>query len=449
MYWDRSGIKRRLLRWTLRYAQRSIPFYRDLFSEVPTNGLRLEDFPVVDKSSLNRNLDAHMNLERFPDFSLTTGGSSGETTFIPVSFQELELAFKFGTGLRPGEYMQADQFAGITLHILREDHGILNDAPHGQPLLRLPLEHEGHGKMIRQLLEEGLRVGGRRIPIVEITGGMSKLRRLTAFLLETDFDLRSSMVQSIVVYGRHLSTTWRERFSDLWGARISDRYGLSEFFYDVPIECEECGAFHFSKTHVEIMAADRATPIRDGDGFLVLTSLYPFARLLPRIRYWTNDVVRIRGRCDSEGGEEGTEFLGRADGCILIPSSSSLKAILTSADIIEALEAIPGITGDESLARDFFSDPNRTFKAPFPMRSPAHCLVTDCAPGKVPTTARLLIEASIELGGRNPESVRDDVFNELSRSNPGFLGDAESLGIKFDVEVLPPDGLREKGFRSQ
>lgn len=450
MYWDQVRFKQRLLRITLRYAQQHIPAYSEQFRDIPSGELRLEDFPIVDKATINNDLAAYTNLERFPDFLLTSGGSSGELSIIPGSVDEVEYSHRFNTGMRTGEFYDPSEFDGFTLHLERNDHGTLPNAIHGQPVIACPFYYSVHAKLIRKLLEEGLVVGGRRLPVVNLMGSLGKLKRLTAYLLQTGYDFEDSTVRSVVSYGMHLSEVWRERIFEIWGAETHDRYGLTEFFHDVPTECEECGAYHFAKSHCEVFSPDGAKPICEGAGVLVVTTLCPFVRLMPRIRYWTNDLVQIGPYCETAGGELGVSFLGRFDSCLLIESGSGHEAIFGPSDAIEVLDAIPDLGNNDDWVRDFYLESGESLSAPWPVGAPVHNLKIQSENGR-PARAKLVVEVNFDPTAQpgSAKKMEGEIMERIDQVVPSMIAKAAAHDIEFGVELVPPDGLRAMGLRSE
>lgn len=445
LYWDTKRLKDRLLRRTLRYVCLNVPYYRDLFADREATP-RLDEFPIVDSCAINENLEAHMCLERFPDFYLTSGGTTGSMSLIPGIVDEIEAAHRFQTGVRPGEPVDPTSVPGVVLHLVSHEHGVAPEAQRGQPLMKLPFHHVGHAKLVRRVLEEGIVVGGRRFPVLGLTGTLLKIRRLTAYLSDTDFDPRRTLLSSIICYAFHLSDEWRQRLHGFWGVPVVDRYGLSEFFYDVPIECATCKGFHPRMTYCEFLSPEGREPVSSGDAILVLTSLHPFARILPRIRYWTGDVVRLLTRCEATD-ETSFLFRGRADECVLVNLSGCVEAILSPTEIVEVLDRVPGVRlTDDNYERHFYGQERRYQGERFWPGSPVFDVVDEQADGKT-RHVRLLVEAAfdpaVEVGPA--QELKAEILEGLGATAPAIFG-RRPEGMTFDVEIVLPGALGTRGI---
>lgn len=445
MHWDRRRVKARLLRRTLRYAQQEIPFYRELLAGKSPYALELADFPLVDAARIRWDLESFMTLSRFPDFVLTTGGSTSQLSVIPGTIDEVEAACKFATGLRRCEYLDPNEFEGATIALEGLGHGLIPDVSHGQPTLRLLLYHCGHADLIRGFLETGIRVGGRCIPVIELTGALGKLKILTAYLMAEGFDASRTAVRRLTSYGSHLSELWKERIEKYWGATLRERYGLSEFFYDVPLRCAQCSRFHFSMLIQEFWSPSRHRPVDRGDTVLVLTSLSPFAKVLPRIRYWTGDLVRIGEPCEAAGGETGFDFLGRAHQCLVVATEQEYRAILTALDVRNVLDGIADSVRHDTEGQAFYAEAKRQRKSSISTGVPVYCLQSE-PDNDGPRSVRLLVEVCFDPGADplRTDRVKCEIADGLDARNPTFRDAAEAHGIVFDVDLLPEAGLSRR-----
>jgi phenylacetate-CoA ligase len=168
----------------------------------------------------------------------------------------------------------------------------------------------------------------------------------SARLLELWRDLRPTALFSTITYPLHLAETARDRGVDprdlglaklvvtgepggqvaatrrrmeaLWGATVTDTYGLSDVWGTLAGECEERNGLHFSgqgAALVELVDPERgdAIPIEEGArGELVFTHLYREAA--PLIRFRSRDMAEILG-LDCPCGRTGFRFIvaGRSD----------------------------------------------------------------------------------------------------------------------------------------
>jgi phenylacetate-CoA ligase len=168
----------------------------------------------------------------------------------------------------------------------------------------------------------------------------------SARLLELWRDLRPTALFSTITYPLHLAETARERgvdprdlglaklvvtgepggqvaatrrrMEELWGAAVTDTYGLSDVWGTLAGECEERKGLHFSgqgATLVELIDPETEDPIpieEGARGELVFTHLYREAA--PLIRFRSRDVAQILG-LECPCGRTGFRFTvaGRSD----------------------------------------------------------------------------------------------------------------------------------------
>jgi phenylacetate-CoA ligase len=168
----------------------------------------------------------------------------------------------------------------------------------------------------------------------------------SARLLELWRDLRPTALFSTVTYPLHLAETARERgvdprdlglaklvvtgepggqvaatrrrMEELWGAAVTDTYGLSDIWGTLAGECEEGNGLHFSgqgTTLVELIDPETEDPISIEEGArgeLVFTHLYREAA--PLVRFRSRDVAQILG-LECPCGRTGFRFsvAGRSD----------------------------------------------------------------------------------------------------------------------------------------
>ncbi len=168
----------------------------------------------------------------------------------------------------------------------------------------------------------------------------------SARILELWRDLRPTALFSTITYPLHLAETARERnvdprdlglaklivtgepggqvaatrrrMEDLWGATVTDTYGLSDVWGTLAGECEERNGLHFSAqgaTLVELVDPETGDPIEieaGARGELVFTHLYREAA--PLIRFRSRDVAEVLG-LECPCGRTGFRFTvaGRSD----------------------------------------------------------------------------------------------------------------------------------------
>ena len=122
-----------------------------------------------------------------------------------------------------------------------------------------------------------------------VFGSTTRLARLTQIGSE-HCDLRELGVKMLFVTSEYLSTALRERMSQAWGCSVYQHYGMTELGFGFAVECRAHDGFHFHDGDfiVEVIDPDTGSPITDGEGELVVTTLNRSA--MPLIRYRTGDL---------------------------------------------------------------------------------------------------------------------------------------------------------------
>jgi hypothetical protein len=324
---------------TLDYVRRYIPFYSE--SGGDRRYRDLEDFPVLDSADLARYNHRLYYLENFPDFIATTGGTTSQNRKLLIrNYAELDAAFMECAGGTEGGVPKSEGFNSFTLNLTDFQHGLTLPPRHGQSVVSLPLESGRQLPLLEAILREGLILKGRRIGASRIIGSATKLRALTAYCAAVDAGFVFH-VHELVSTAFYCSQIWRRKIREYWGAELRTAYGLSEFPEVTTICCPECGLYHLPPTvHSEILALHQDTPIVGRPGRLVLTSLLPFRRAMPLIRFDTGDIVEIRPTPSCSIATTGIEFFGREAQVLFNPEET--EVLLTPFDVVDAVEDVLG-----------------------------------------------------------------------------------------------------------
>jgi hypothetical protein len=146
-------------------------------------------------------------------------------------------------------------------------------------------------------------------------------------------------VEAIVTYSVLLTAEIRKRYESIWGARLIDRYALSEVLGGAT-EHFDCGWYHFDPLVIaEVVGTRSLQPVQEGIGILVLTPLYPFQEAQPLIRYWTGDVMEVTHKKSSFPGRIAIRPLGRAINGLL--ASEGDDFLMTPNVLHEVVESHP------------------------------------------------------------------------------------------------------------
>jgi hypothetical protein len=341
---------------TLDYAAANVPYYQSL-RLAGDRSLELGNFPIIDATTVAAAPELFYRLARFPDFVLTTGGTTCHgPVFLPVNYDELDLALRArlertDSARNSDGFLVPERFDGVALHLTDLQHGLLLPPAHGQPVVSLPLEVGRHLPMVHRLLSEGLIVNDVQYPVVELFGSITKLRALTCYCEALVDGVPASDVRRITTMAFHTSDVWCQRLAEYWAARVVTSYGLTEFIQAVAAACPACQGFHLPPTvHAEFLALDLSEPVDDGPALLVLTALFPYRTSMPLIRYNTRDIVELLPICLLTG-TRGFQLHGR-QGSVVVDRG---RVWLTAFDVLDAVDAAqerwPGaVCYDEAVA---------------------------------------------------------------------------------------------------
>lgn len=432
---------------TLSYVRKEIPFYRDLKLPHQNREPSLKDFPLIDKRLVAENLEQFLNLDTFPDFVISSGGTMSNSGAISFRSQdEYEAVHHYFTGANPVHRMDADPDRGCALDIFNNSNGYFWRKPPGWPVLSVSLEQQTHADLVARLLRDGLTVKGRRMTVRHVQGQCGPMRALTGYFESSGIAPTQHGAPSLLVYGSHTSRVWKQRFERVWGCSPFEVYGLSEFSPGASLKCERCGSFHFWTCWPEFLELDSDEPTASGDARLVLTSLLPFARLQPRIRYLTGDIVTVTGRC-IDTGKIGFRFRGRAATSVVTRAGTTLRVLFSERDVLEVVEHFPDIAHQIQTSERQIWETAQVPKPAYAMGYPRFQIEVkgsaDCV-----VTANVLIEVTFDRttqplrGRRLVEHIHALLREEVPGINTAI---AEGrLVLKVTLEDVGALGLRIK-----
>ena len=162
-----------LLNASLKHAITFVPYYGALLLK-DVEDPQLQEFPIINADIVSASPELFYHLDRFPDFVLTTGGttSSGSSKFFLLNYDEADLAFRTNLSLGEGFFFKPESFHGLVLNLTDMQHGLMLPPAHGQPVIILPLEVGRHLPLVIRFLREGLVVKGIRYKFIELFGSI-------------------------------------------------------------------------------------------------------------------------------------------------------------------------------------------------------------------------------------------------------------------------------------
>jgi len=154
-----------------------------------------------------------------------------------------------------------------------------------------------------------------------------------------DFRLRT-----VYAGGELLSAAVAEAAAETLGATVEDSYGTTEL---APTGGRVCSQRHLhldaNTGFGEVLDLVTGEPAAPGElGTLVLTPYQPYRECMPVFRYDTRDVVRRLPAgppaCELSAVPAVSQVLGKAAGVL-----STRAGVVTTRDVLEVLEALPGV----------------------------------------------------------------------------------------------------------
>lgn len=322
--WTRRLEEELLADQVTRCYERS-PFYRRKLAEGgvrPEHVLSVEDLrriPFTTKEELRASQEAEPPLGDFACVDLVdvvrvhlTSGTTGKPLVLGYTPEDLRTSARIGArafwaaGARPDD---------VLLHCLNysfytgglADHDGLEET--GATMVPVGL---GQSKRLLELWQE--------LRPTAIFSTLTYPLYLAEIAQDAGVDPRELGLRRLIVAGEpggQLDAT-RRRLEELWGAELSDTYGLSDVWATFAAECEERGGLHFSGQDavlVELIEPESGDPVEiepGATGELVFTHLAREAS--PVLRFRSRDLAEILGvecRC----GRTGFRFrvAGRSD----------------------------------------------------------------------------------------------------------------------------------------
>ncbi|WP_181137247.1 hypothetical protein, partial [Vibrio hyugaensis] len=294
-------------------------------------GKNLYSYPIIDKKFILENYyDLVCSVDNSDYVINFTGGTTGEVLPLIRTKDEVEFNNKFR------ESLNLPCSSVNTILVDTSNHGVCS-TPFRRNEVVLPLIHEKHYELLLDYMAFGVPSPQGKVKNIKLVINIGSFKRLCSFVEEKNLLLNFS-TEVICLYGDSISDYWRDKGRSLFQADIVTTYGMSEYSDSVGAECEHCGCYHMSYNVYEEFVK---YPLEGADienfGSILLTSLYPFYRTLPFIRYKTNDYFISYGLCESTGLQS-YSFAGRAKDIFLVRYKSKVIGFITKKSIIELVD---------------------------------------------------------------------------------------------------------------
>jgi len=322
--WTRRLEEELLAEQVARCYERA-PFYRRKLGEAgvrPEHVLNVEDLrriPFTTKQELRASQEAEPPLGDFACVDPVevvrvhlTSGTTGKPLVLGYTAEDLRTSSRIGArafwaaGARPDDTL---------LHCLSysfytgglADHGALEET--GATMVPVGL---GQSRRVLELWDD--------LRPTAIFSTLTYPLYLAETAQEEGIDPRTLGLRKLIVAGEpggQLAAT-RRRLEELWGATLSDTYGLSDVWGTLAAECDERDGLHFSGPDgvlVELVDPETGDPVEiepGAGGELVFTHLAREAT--PVLRFRSRDLAEILG-VECPCGRTGFRFrvAGRSD----------------------------------------------------------------------------------------------------------------------------------------
>jgi hypothetical protein len=431
---------------TLEFVAAHIPYYRDVAGG---EGLAIGDFPVVDGALIAERFHEFYQLDSVPDFIATTGGTSGgRSKALLLNYAEMDQAFlaRIGEGvaLDDAGRFPVGAFPGLAILLSDYQHGFILPPGHGQPVITLPLEVGRHFELVIRMLQDGLVIGGRTMPVTQVFGSITKLRVLTEYCRAQGLSAADFKISTIVSFAFYASQRWSAAISDFWRADVTDAYGLTEFLGAVALRCRCCGGFHMpSIVHAEYLDDEYRAIDGEGAAQLVLTTLLPYRSAMPLVRYATGDIISVLPPCAQHGGR-GFHLCGRSN-AVLRQASTPRVILLTPFDVMDVVEKLDDMHGDLLVYDEQVGTVmGWGLPPPLPDLSRAGYPRLHCAA----SGGRMMIAIEVRSTKlADAEALRSDISSMLGDVIRARSPDGSASDDWCEVIILPPGGLAERNLR--
>ncbi len=316
------------LRELVDFAHRYVPYYRQLFKSIglePRNidGIAdLPEIPILEKETIRAQKESlmstvHPRRDRIPG---RTSGSTG--TALSLCFTPEAVAFEYAcvwrlwrrVGVMPGDSLAT--FSGRTVVPVRQTGPPFwrYNRPANQTLFS---QHHAGSANLDCYVRELLRCERRYWQ-----GYQSFMNLVAQAILEFGGGPLPDGPKAVFTSSETLLPSVRKVIERATGARVYDRYGLSELCASMS-ECEE-GNLHVDM-EVGIVEVDRHTESEHTlTGELICTGLHNHA--MPLLRYRTGDVATmLKGPCPcGRSGQVFTQIDGRREDYVLTPNGAKV-----------------------------------------------------------------------------------------------------------------------------
>jgi len=345
----RRTVDRSRLRNVAKLAFDTTPYYRDLFGHLGIQPddydiERLETLPVTDKAALRSMPEAFVNWRADPTFQALTSGTTGYPTSMWFSRYELDLGAALGAiasvmrlGFTPEDVVQLNISSRASLAMVNTVRGcqLIGCACFPVGLI------EPDETLSR--LATPVHLPGKKPQVSIMTTYPTYLGLLVERARALGYGPEDFGLEQILCGGEVLTEALRQQAEELFSARITENYLMTEIFPVGGLMCRE-GHLHITSEQglTEVLSLEDHRPAQPGEiGTIVTTPFFPYRETTLVLRLVTGDVVRtIEGEstCELAALPATSPILGKASHAVRTD-----QGWLMTRDFLEVLDGEPEV----------------------------------------------------------------------------------------------------------
>jgi len=330
---------------TVKWCYNRSSFYRKKFGSTFNEVNKLSDIsklPILFRDEIIENFDAMQCNENLPSHVQYTTGTTGNFLQLNRSYEETLFINKFySTEIENN--IDRGTIRPLFLSLISAWHGSPTPIPGWAYVLQAGVYDRTQAQAAKNLLLKTYKFPNVTPKIVSILGTEILVKALTAYLIEEQINPSDLGIKYLIVTGGYLSSLKKKLLNTIWNATLIDRYSMSEIFGSAR-EIGNSGKWSFDIELIpEVVHPKTLKPLNSGIGILVLTGLYPFMQTMPLIRYYTGDLVEIKGDYDFGKCNLLVKFLGREKWSIIETTEDEVIPLILAGPLYEIIESLPDI----------------------------------------------------------------------------------------------------------
>ena len=325
-----DALQLRKLRRTVGYVTEHLPFYQHTLvaAGISRDTIRtladLRKLPFTERHHIET--QASNFISRAPGMIasvlLPSTGTSGRALDVFLTSQEFErftslqaIAGMVYNFLGPAHIVQVHLPADLSIAAK-----ILTQAANKSGALTLPMGLVGDLDESLDSLLQKRDVPGKFRQVSALFAAPGYLWALASRSLQRGLRPEDFGIKNISSGGAKVSRDLRALVAKAWGVTLREGYSMAEMVSIGAYSCDE-GNLHFLEYSGILEVLDPVTrePVKFGDvGVAVFTSFYPDRELMPILRYWTRDLVRLIACPCGQITVAIEEVIGRTDHMMIV-----------------------------------------------------------------------------------------------------------------------------------